>query len=174
MKPFRFRTGPFRRLTLLGAAAMVVLAGCARSAPSTPPSGAETPAVAGPPKTVRIDNRKENTAGISIFATNNASQRETTWTFHAGLTAYDNQGNLVGRLAAKVPSVADGDWKVNQDGTMDVTWKLKPNLTWHDGAPLTADDVAFGYQMYLDKDLPTQRTGGVDLVREVTAVDPLT
>ncbi len=156
------------------AALTVAVAGCAPSSPQGSAPAGDGARAPGPPKVVRIDNRKENTAGISIFATNNASQRETTWTFHAGLTAFDAQSNLVGRLAAKVPSVADGDWKVNPDGTMDVTWKLRPNLTWHDGAPLTADDVALGYQMYLDPELPTQRTGGVDLVREVTVSDPLT
>src|SRR5438477_515890 len=153
--------------------AVLAAAACAPAAPSSAPP-AEGPRPAAPPKVVRVDNRKENTAGISIFATNNASQRETTWTFHAGLTAYDAQSKLVGRLASKVPSVSDGDWKVNPDGTMDVTWKLRPNVTWHDGAPLTADDVALGYQMYLDPELPTQRTGGVDLVRDVTVVDPST
>src|SRR5439155_648075 len=71
-------------------------------------------------------------------------------------------------------SVNDGDWTVNPDGTMDVTWKLKPNLTWHDGAPLTSADVAFGYQMYLDPELPVQRTGGVELVSDIATPDPLT
>src|SRR5437870_524036 len=74
---------------------------------------------------------------------------------------------LVRRRATKIPSVNDGDWKVNPDGTMDVTWKLKPNVTSHDGAPLTSADVAFGYQMYLDPELPVQRTGGVELVSDV-------
>ena len=50
---------------------------CAPAAPSSAPP-AEGPRPAAPPKVVRVDNRKENTAGISIFATNNASQRETT------------------------------------------------------------------------------------------------
>ena len=166
-----------RRLLVLLAAGATVLAGCAPANPS-PPSSSQAPAqvqgAPAAPKVVRFDNRKENTAGISIFATNNASQRTTTWTFHAGLTAYDAQGDLVGRLAAKIPSITDGDWKVNPDGTMEVTWRLKPNLTWHDGSPLTSADVAFGYQMYLDAELPVQRTGGVDLVREVTTPDPLT
>ena len=161
-----------RRLLVLLAAGSVVLAGCSPTGPAASPQGGER--VAGPPKVLRIDNRKENTAGISIFATNNASQRETTWTFHAGLTAYDAQSNLVGRLAAKVPSVADGDWKLNPDGSMDVTWKLRPNLKWHDGAPLTSSDVAFGYRLYLDPQMPVQRTGGVNLVREISTPDPQT
>ncbi len=160
-------------LTILAAAALATAA-CAPSGSSAVSQPQDGGRVAAAPKILRFDSRYENTSGISIFATNTASQRQTTWAFHAGLTAYDAQSKLVGRLAAKVPSVADGDWKVNPDGTMDVTWKLRPNAMWHDGTPLTAADVAFGYELYLDKELPVQRTGGVELVRDVTVSDPQT
>ena len=35
-------------------------------------------------------------------------------------------------LAAEVPTVQNGG--VSKDGT-SVTWKLKKNVTWHDGKP---------------------------------------
>ena len=54
---------------------------------------------------------------------------------------------------------------------MEVTWKLKPNLKWHDGAPLTADDFAFGIQVAKDPQLALTHTGGVNLVKDVTAPD---
>lgn len=108
MRPTSSWTGKrgFSDLLVLLAAVTLAVAGCSPSGPAASTSAPDGARVPGPPKVVRIDNRKENTAGISIFATNNASQRETTWTFHAGLTAYDAQSNLVGRLAARVPSVA--------------------------------------------------------------------
>ena len=34
------------------------------------------------------------------------------------------------------------------DGKMETTYRLKPNLTWHDGTPLTAGDFVFSYQLY--------------------------
>jgi peptide/nickel transport system substrate-binding protein len=165
---------PVVRGQLLTALALgiVLLSGCAPGSP--PASNQAGERAAGPPKILRLDNRKESTTGMTVFAGNNGSQRETQWTFHAGLTAYDAQNNLVPRLAAKVPSVADGDWKVNPDGTMDVTWKLRPNVTWHDGAPFTADDAAFGYQLYADRDLPINRTGAADSVSSTTVLDAQT
>src|SRR5438067_819778 len=51
----------------------------------------------------------------------------------AGMTLLDNQGELQPQLVESVPSLDNGLWKVNPDGTMETTWKLKPNLKWHDG-----------------------------------------
>ena len=68
---------------------------------------------------------------------------------------YDAQGNLLPWVAAKVPSIADGDWKVLPDGGMEVTWKLKPNIKWHDGTPFSAEDLAFSFGVYKDAQLPS-------------------
>ncbi len=46
------------------------------------------------------------------------------------------------------PRLADS-WEVNAEST-EVTFHLNPNATWHDGQPLTADDVLFTFQMYSD------------------------
>jgi len=93
----------------------MLLGGCAPAGPAVPSdqTGAPAPRTT---KTLRIDNNKETTTGIGAFTTNNGNQREVAWIFHAGLTMYDTQGDLVGRLARKVPSIADGDWKLNADG----------------------------------------------------------
>ena len=55
---------------------------------------------------------------------------------------YDDKGNLQPRIAEKVPSLSDGDWKVAADGSMDVTWKVRPDVFWQDGTPLTATWIA--------------------------------
>lgn len=52
----------------------------------------------------------------------------------SGLMTYDNKTNLVKDLAS--------DYKVSDDGkTYDFT--LKNNIFWHDGYPLTSDDIIF-------------------------------
>ena len=38
---------------------------------------------------------------------------------------------------------------------MDTEWRLCPNIKWHDGAPMTADDLLFSYQVLVDPELPT-------------------
>jgi peptide/nickel transport system substrate-binding protein len=46
-------------------------------------------------------------------------------------------------LAQAVPQLNTDSWKVFPDGRMETTYRLRPNLTWHDGQPLTADDMVF-------------------------------
>jgi peptide/nickel transport system substrate-binding protein len=57
---------------------------------------------------------------------------------------------------------------------METTWKLKPGLQWHDGAPFTADDVVFTGQLARDRDLPAFKHPGTPLVEGIEAVDQLT
>jgi peptide/nickel transport system substrate-binding protein len=77
------------------------------------------------------------------------------------------------QLAVALPSIEAGTWKINPDGTMDTTWKLRPNVRWHDGAPFTADDLVFTFGVYTNPDFPT-RTEGRPLMESVSAPDPLT
>ncbi len=55
----------------------------------------------------------------------------------SSLMKYDADNNLVGDLSKKMT--------VNKSGTI-YTVALRTNATWHDGEPLTADDVVFTYK----------------------------
>src|SRR5438477_7862901 len=48
----------------------------------------------------------------------------------AGLTLIDSQGDLQPQLAQTVPTIENGLWRVLPDGTMETTWRLRPNLKW--------------------------------------------
>jgi peptide/nickel transport system substrate-binding protein len=60
--------------------------------------------------------------------------------FYEPLAGWDTEGNLIPALAAEIPTRQNGG--LSADGR-SVTWKLKRNVTWHDGKPFTADDVVF-------------------------------
>jgi peptide/nickel transport system substrate-binding protein len=45
-----------------------------------------------------------------------------------------------------IPWLAD-EWTVSDDGT-EWTFTLHPDVAWHDGAPLTAEDVAFSFEYF--------------------------
>jgi len=80
------------------------------------------------------------------------------------------------RLVSETPSTEKGTWTVNPDGTMDMTWKLRPNVKWHDGAPFTSDDMMFTFQVRRDPEL-LRLTGGrgrPELMESATAPDPFT
>jgi peptide/nickel transport system substrate-binding protein len=93
---------------------------------------------------------------------------------NAYLTTYNPRDEPVAWLAASVPSLDDGTWKVTDDGNMEVTWKLRPGIKWQDGSPLTSDDLLFSWE--LDKDLTTgiAPQSIARFVSSVATPDPLT
>ncbi len=72
----------------------------------------------------------------------------------SGLTTQDNLGVLRPQLAEAVPSVDNGLWRVLPDGRMETTWRIREGARWHDGAPLTAQDLLFSAQVGQDRELP--------------------
>jgi peptide/nickel transport system substrate-binding protein len=48
--------------------------------------------------------------------------------------------------AGVIPWLAE-EWTVSEDGT-EWTFTLVPDVTWHDGEPLTTDDVAFTFEYF--------------------------
>lgn len=82
----------------------------------------------------------------------------------AGLLTYNEQNQLVGDLAESIVA--------NDRGTV-YTVKLKPNLTWHDGQPLTSADVLFTYQVIQSPDASSPFFNSWQGVT-VAVVDPLT
>jgi peptide/nickel transport system substrate-binding protein len=91
-----------------------------------------------------------------------------------GLTVTDDQMNIVPLLAAEVPTLANRGVALRPDGGMDVTWKLKPGVTWHDGTPLTSADVKFTVEAINDPAYNPESTDGFDRIASVDTPDPLT
>ncbi|MGO4405887.1 peptide ABC transporter substrate-binding protein [Bosea sp. RAF48] len=90
--------------------------------------------------------------------------------FYEPLAGWDKEGNLTPQLAAEVPTRANGG--LSEDGTT-VTWKLKPGVKWHDGKPLTADDVVFTWEYAADPATAAYTTGAYKDIK-VEKVDDLT
>jgi len=86
----------------------------------------------------------------------------------------ENSGTFEPQLAFELPSVDKGTWRINPDGTMDTTWKLRPNVKWHDGTPFTAEDLVFGSALFRDTDYPVPPAERLLQVRSTSAPDPLT
>ena len=75
-------------------------------------------------------------------------------------------------LAAEVPTQANGG--ISADGKV-VTVKLRPDLKWSDGTPLTAADVAWTYNYYVDNsDVLANMALGAKGIKRTVAVDPTT
>ena len=59
------------------------------------------------------------------------------------LANYDENGELLPRLASSIPTLENGG--VSEDMTT-VIWELKAGVLWSDGMPLTAEDIVFTYR----------------------------
>jgi peptide/nickel transport system substrate-binding protein len=90
--------------------------------------------------------------------------------FYEPLASWDADGNLFPVLAAEIPTFENEG--LSRDG-MSVTWKLKPNVRWHDGQPLTADDLVFNWEYASD---PATAAVTISSYKDIKVekVDPLT
>jgi peptide/nickel transport system substrate-binding protein len=98
----------------------------------------------------------------------------TTRLFNASLVLYDDKGMTRTYLAETLPELNTDSWKVFPDGRMETIYKLKPNLTWHDGTPLTAEDFAFATRLYKDPGLRVFTRTPQGAIDTVLAPDPRT
>lgn len=175
MRPYGTRNYGVGRLAgALMCAALVLLACGPAATPSA--GGGEEASARTAPKTLVMGFRSSLVPLVAFGRPNSSSTgpNEMWLSYHANLSMFDIQGTPIPQLAQKVPSIEEGDWKVNPDGTMEVTWKIKPNAVWHDGTPLTAQDYAFSFEFIKDPKVPFTSPGEVANMTGVRALDPQT
>jgi len=91
-----------------------------------------------------------------------------------GLSDIDPDGNVFPELASELPTKENGGVVVDEAaGTMSVTWKMRQDVQWADGKPVTAEDVIFTYNAIINPE-----TGGwipgIDYIDSVDKVDDYT
>jgi peptide/nickel transport system substrate-binding protein len=94
--------------------------------------------------------------------------------FNAELDILDGRETPRPYLAEALPRLNTETWKVFAGGRMETTYRLKPNLTWHDGAPLTADDFAFAWRVYATPEMGVSSLRPGSFMEEVQAPDDRT
>jgi len=82
----------------------------------------------------------------------NQPDRDVDRLIFSGLVGFDSTG-------APIPDLAAG-WVISDDG-LSYTVILRPDVTWHDGEPITPRDVLYTYGLLQDKNYP----GPPDLAR---------
>jgi peptide/nickel transport system substrate-binding protein len=88
-----------------------------------------------------------------------------------GMTDVDPQGNVFPELADELPTLDNGGVELRDDeSTMSVTWKMRQDVKWQDGTPVTADDVIFTWNAISD---PTNGSWipGSDYIDSVEKID---
>lgn len=92
-----------------------------------------------------------------------------------GLVAPDEHAKYVPVLATEVPSLANGGIELVDDGKkMKITYKLRPDVKWHDGTPFTSADVAFTWEAVKDEKFIAESKDGCEDVEKIETPDDLT
>jgi peptide/nickel transport system substrate-binding protein len=101
---------------------------------------------------------------ISMIAGESASSAISSNIFNK-LLKYDKNLDLEGELAES--------WQISAD-QKTITFKLKPNLKWSDGKPLTSDDVLWTWHAVIDEKTGSPYASDFQLVKKAENPDPLT
>ena len=155
--------GYLRRLSAL--LLVVALAGCGSEADTLVDAaagqGAGKPAFGD----TYIEALQGNISGLIPNVLTDGPSFEVASLLYNGLVKYDK--DLILR-----PELAES-WQYSRD-CLDLTFKLRRDVRWHDGQPFTADDVVFTYETMVNPKTPTAYGGDFKTVEEVKAVDPYT
>ncbi|WP_283137464.1 ABC transporter substrate-binding protein [Rhizohabitans arisaemae] len=157
------------RRALVTAVAAGLIAGLAACAPSTPGSSGSSGSSGGNPNAGAPANADRITIGTTADVVNlnplNGNSRTDSWVtnlMYPHLTQMDNTGK-------RIPYVAT-EWGYSEDGKT-ATVKLRDDMKWSDGTPLTADDVV--YTIMAVKKEPFGVVGGlVEPLEKAEAVSP--
>jgi peptide/nickel transport system substrate-binding protein len=101
---------------------------------------------------------------IPFLATDSASHEISDLVYN-GLVKYDKDLNIVGDLAES--------WEISPDG-LSITFHLRKDIRFHDGAPCTVDDVLFTFHTILDPKVPSAYKEDYRRVKEVQKIDETT
>ncbi|MBE9062040.1 ABC transporter substrate-binding protein [cf. Phormidesmis sp. LEGE 11477] len=106
---------------------------------------------------------------FNYFLSDESSSSDVLGFMYEGLVTVDRTTSEI------VPALAES-WTISEDG-LTITYVLKENLQWSDGAPLTVDDVVFTYNdIILNPEIPTDtidilRIGAEGKLPEITKLD---
>ena len=154
----------------------LTVAACAPTAPNARTQAGEqsAPSKQGS-KTIAIAvNEDVSSIWDAVTSGGGTGARELANVVNQHLVAITSDGSPTPRLLSELPSLDRGTWTVQADGTMQMTWRLRPNAVWHDGTPFTADDVLFSFAVNKDPEVPNANQEAVRLIAGMEAIDDRT
>jgi len=143
-----------RRIFLLGLAASTALPTFAFAQSGEPARGG----------TLRISH-STRIAMLNVMTLSGPAEYPVIDMLYSGLTR-------IGPDNTPQPDLAES-WDASDDART-FTFKLRPNVTFHDGTPLTSADVVATYKAILNPELPAAARPVLDMIETVEAVDDLT
>jgi peptide/nickel transport system substrate-binding protein len=122
------------------------------------------PASAAPVDRLTVAITAEPNSLMPLLALNDYEQFVNRFVFDVLVTAAPGGRGFIPRLASEVPTLANGG--ISKDG-LTITYKLRHNVRWHDGAPFTSEDVKFSFAAMMNPANNVPDRHGYDQVRSV-------
>jgi peptide/nickel transport system substrate-binding protein len=103
---------------------------------------------------------------LNPMLSNEADELNFSHLYMSYLVENDDRNDAIPEIAREVPTLANGGIS-NDERT--ITYHLRPNVRWQDGAPLTARDVVFSYRAIVDPRNNVATRVGYEEVRTIRA-----
>lgn len=91
-----------------------------------------------------------------------------------GLLVPNSEMEYVPVLATEVPTVENGGIEMFDDGTMDITYHLRDDVSWHCGEKFTSADVAYTWECLKNPEWEAESKDGVDDIDSIECPDDYT
>ncbi|MEZ4498374.1 MAG: ABC transporter substrate-binding protein [Thermomicrobiales bacterium] len=145
-----------RRQLVQGAAA----AGVSASAITAMAGISATPASAQSGTAIQLGRESEFSPNFNVFKISTGGQTQVADMIFNRLIKLDNNLNWVGDIAES--------FEISDDATI-FTFTIRDGITWHDGEPLTIDDVIFTYRSALTSEAGAGAAGKLRQIKGGTA-----
>jgi len=115
---------------------------------------------------------------LYLVTSNMAVQRDVYNAYNDRGSAADTAYWFYTELLEKLPTLEDGDavliGEEGPEGQIEITYKVKPGVFWHDGEPLTAEDFKYAWEVRMDPNSGVTTRGDIEKVETFEVVDDLT
>ena len=131
-----------------------------------------TPMPAAKPKVVRLTFAQEPDSLSPLYTSMWFVAVLRDLYLKTGLIEFNEKNQPIPLIAKEIPSTANGG--ISADGKT-ITYKLREDVKWSDGEPLTAEDYVFTWQMFMaDRNTVSSRDPFDAFVEKVEAPDKYT
>jgi peptide/nickel transport system substrate-binding protein len=106
---------------------------------------------------------------LNLLLGDDANVFDVGFLINSFLLRTDASGRLIPDLALEVPTLANGG--ISPDGRT-LRYRLRTDARWHDGKPVTADDVVFSLRLPMRSDIDVADRSGYREIADARALSP--
>jgi peptide/nickel transport system substrate-binding protein len=151
-----------RLLPILALVALIPLGACSRLEPPAEPVAGEGGPAYGD---TLVESSIGDISGLIPNITSDSASHDIGNLIYSNLVRTDKDLRLEGELAK--------GWEISKD-EMTITFHLREGVKWHDGVPLTADDLDFTYRYMIDPKTPTAYGESFRQIKQAEVLDRYT